>query len=153
MKFENLSATMQNAVVNGGVIIAHGTGNFNAHLASAYKRWDNAEHLICDGCDNLAEEGTYNIIPVEMPQALMGLMDANQRILAAKSMTKRLYINAVRAGETGMGLLTILYALENGTDGDLITDNDEQWERFVVKHRAEATVIITNEKVNARGKH
>jgi len=140
---------MQNAALNGGHIIVHGTGSFNAHLASAYKRWDNAKHLMCDGCDNLAEEGAYDIIPVEVPQPLLALLDTNVRIQAALRVTRRLYLDAVTRGDTGVPLLTILYALENGVEDTAITKDDTGWEAFVRDRRFEAELVIADRKRKA----
>ncbi len=150
MKFENLSATMQNAVLNGAVVIAHGTGSFNMHLGTGVKRWDNAEHLMCDSCDNLAEEGTYNVIPVEVPPHFQVLVDVNKRLQAGYAVAKRLYVDAVRDRKTGIPLLGIMYALETGRDDTLITRDDKDWDRFISKNHTEAALIVSEERRKSR---
>jgi len=149
VKFENLSATMQNAILNGGKLIVHGDGPFNAHLSSAEKRWSNANHLLCHSCDSIAAEGEYDIIPVSVPPAFEGTLNTNLRIQVAKAVAKQAHLEEVRNGRTGSPVLMVLYALETGRYGDQITAEDQEWRVFLGKHNEEAQQILKGFEKNA----
>lgn len=153
MKFESLTADMQNAVMNGGKVIVHSAGAFNYHLSTAQPTHQpNYPEFVleCHYCDGLLTADDFDEVAVDIPENLalgLSLNEALVRLMHAKTLAKKQFVNDVRAGMSGASWVTMMYILETGNTP---SSDSEQWNQFIVKSHDEATAIVTGEKNTAR---